>query len=50
MKGKENRINDILLKATGKLLDRQTKKGMTGWPPQCSYIFYQPKRPVKRDE
>lgn len=50
MKGKENRINEVILKATGKVLEKQRKREMTDWPPQCTFIFYQPKRPVKRDE
>lgn len=42
---KEVRLSKTVLKAVEKVTRQEVKKNAFGWPPLCTGIYHQPKRP-----
>lgn len=41
----ENKMKEVALKGVSKSLEREVSKEVKEWPPICSLILHQPKRP-----
>ncbi len=45
---KRNKASEVVLKTLAKATEHEAKVNMHGWPPRCTGIFHQPKRPTKK--